>query len=156
MPLPRPLHPGQMLPNSCTTMKSHGSLSPQGGYSVTPFYTSSWFFPLCLSLCAERSSWPPYLSEATPESPVLLVSGSGEWELKGKRRFLTDPASARSISYSLAGGRVSNNDKIQCFSHTGKESSYHPGSWCLVRALTIVSISHWLLLMLCQAAPSKE
>lgn len=28
-PLPRPLHPGQMLPNSCTTMKSYGCSSPR-------------------------------------------------------------------------------------------------------------------------------
>lgn len=83
---PRPLHPGQMLPNSYTTMKSNGRFIPVAG---DPAITCSFlqprhaFYSLILSLCTEDFTLTPTLKPLQEISFPLLL-GSWNWKLQWK------------------------------------------------------------------------
>lgn len=115
MPLPRPLHPGQMLPNSCTTMKSHGWLTPQAGGAATPFCTRSRPFFLQTHLSPHTQEEP--LQEAvTLDKTYLGLEGNNV------------------LPQILPGVRVDsplldNNDKIQVVPKSTKERRLLSQGW---------------------------
>lgn len=84
MPLPRPLYPGQTLPNSCTTMKSQGSFIPQAGDPATLSAAYGCFYVLITSLCTEDSILAPILKPLQKISFPLIL-GSWPWNLSEKQ-----------------------------------------------------------------------
>lgn len=83
-PLPRSLHPGQVLPNSCTTTKSRGTFIPptphlKAGDWATPFCSLFMVFvPLCLHAVQKTSSQPTYRSLSKKSYfPRCQTAGTG-------------------------------------------------------------------------------
>lgn len=113
MPLPRPLHPGQTLPNSCTTMKSHGRFIPQAGDPATLFCSLFMVLIFLFFHSVQKTpSWPPYLSHANKSYP--LVIRQLDWKLSEKQ-IRHSPSFSQEHKLIPCGGRVSNDYWIPVF-----------------------------------------
>lgn len=154
--MPSPLStPGQMLPNSCTTMKSCGRFIPPPAPSRWPSHSflqpiHGFYSLILLTLCTETSSWPMTEVNLSKKSYFPDIRQLGlEANVKAYSCHFWALSSPLSFSWAV-GGSQSSNDWIQGFqTHTGRGNWAIPrGHQCLEGAAPIPAVwshSHFSL-----------